>query len=176
MLSLQIEDCLALALRLTPIRSVAPKTLTGGNMKTASLLKAAVLGGGVALLANPAWAGGGAHSYDGNQAGRQGMHDSGKQVSNIGKEQKKDIEQALQDKGFEPGSVDGVIDAQTQSAISQFQRDNNLPATGTVDEQTAKQLGVEIAPSSSEAQPLDRSERQNSFGSEGSPSSSSRVQ
>jgi hypothetical protein len=45
-----------------------------------------------------------------------------------------------------------------------------------VDEQTAKQLGVEIAPSSSEAQPLDRSERQNSFGSEGSPSSSSRVQ
>jgi len=49
----------------------------------------------------------------------------------------------LQDNGFEPGSVDGVIDTQTQSAISQFQRDNNLPASGTVDEQTAKWLGVE---------------------------------
>lgn len=146
-------------------------------MKTTSLLKAAVLGGGVALLANPAWAGGGAHSYDGNQAGRQGMHDSGKQVSNIGKEQKKDIEQALQDKGFEPGSVDGVIDTQTQSAISQFQRDNNLPATGTVDEQTAKQLGVEIMPSAgSERQRMEQSGDESSFGVEGSTSPSGRVQ
>jgi peptidoglycan hydrolase-like protein with peptidoglycan-binding domain len=98
-------------------------------MKTTSLLRAAVLGGGVALLANPVWAGGGAHSYDKNQAGQQRMHDSGTQISNLEKEKKKDIEQALQDKGFEPGSVDGVIDTQTQSAISQFQRDNNLPAT-----------------------------------------------
>ena len=116
-------------------------------MKTTSLLRAAVLGGGVALLANPVSAGGGAHSYDKNQAGQQRMHESGTQMSNLEKEKKKDIEQALQDKGFEPGSVDGVIDTQTQSAISKFQRDNNLPATGTVDEQTAKRLGVEIMPS-----------------------------
>ena len=79
--------------------------------------------------------GGGAHSYDKNQAGRQEMHDSGKEMSNLNKDKRKDIEQALKNKGFEPGSVDGVIDSQTQSAISQFQRDNNLPATGTVDEQ-----------------------------------------
>ena len=103
-------------------------------MKSTPLFRSVVLGGGLGLLANPVWAGGGAHSYDRNQAGRQGMHDSGKQVSNLGKEQKKDIEQALQDKGFEPGSVDGVVDSQTQSALSQFQRDNNLPTTGTVDE------------------------------------------
>ena len=140
-------------------------------MKTTSLLRAAVLGGGVALLANPLWAGGGgAHSYDRNQAGQQRMHDSGTQVSNLEKENKKDIEQALEDKGFEPGSVDGVIDSQTQSAISQFQRDNNLPATGMVDEQTAKQLGVDIMPSSSERQ----SERSGSeSSSEGGTRSSS---
>ena len=77
-------------------------------MKTTSLLRAAVLGGGVALLANPVWAGGGAHSYDKNQAGQQRMHDSATQISNLEKEKKKDLEQALQDKGFEPGSVDGV--------------------------------------------------------------------
>jgi hypothetical protein len=139
-------------------------------MKTTSLLRAVVLGGGVALLANPVWAGGGAHSYDRNQAGQQRMHDSGTRVSNLEKEKKKDIEQALQDKGFKPGSVDGVIDAQTQSAISQFQRDNNLPATGMVDEQTAEQLGVEIMPSSSEGR-SERSGRQSS--SEGGTSSSS---
>jgi TolA-binding protein len=142
-------------------------------MKTAPLLRAAVFGG-IALMANPVWAGGGAHSYDKNQAAEN--ESSGTQVSNLEKAKKKEIEQALRDKGFEPGSIDGVIDAQTQSAISQFQHDNNLPATGTVDEQTAKQLGVEITPSSSKAQPMDRSERQNSFGSEGSTSSSSRVQ
>src|SRR5688500_14840319 len=123
-----------------------------GKMKTTPLLRAVVLGGGLGLLANPVWAGGGAHSYDKNQAGQQKMHDSGTRVSNLEKEKKKDIEQALQDKGFEPGSVDGVIDSQTQSAISKFQRDNNLPATGTVDEQTAEQLGVEITPSSSATQ------------------------
>ena len=139
-------------------------------MKTTPLLRAVVLGGGVALLANPVWAGGGAHSYDRNQAGQR-MHDSGTQVSNLEKEKKKEIEQALQNKGFEPGSVDGVIDAQTQSAILQFQRDKNLPATGMMDEQTAKQLGVEIMPSSSKKQSSERSGRQSS--SEGGTSSSS---
>ena len=144
-------------------------------MKTTSLLRAAVLGGGVALLANPVWAGGGAHSYDKNQAGQQRMHDSATQISNLEKEKKKDIEQALQDKGFEPGSVDGVIDTQTQSAISKFQRDNNLPATGTVDEQTAKRLGVEIMPSArSERQRKEQSGTESSFGAEGSTSPSSR--
>ena len=103
--------------------------------------------------------GGGAHSYDRNQAGRQGMHDSGRDVSNLEKEKKKDIEQALQDKGFEPARVDGMIDSQTQSAISQFQRHNNLPATGTVDEQTAKQLDVEMMPSSSKEQSIERSDK-----------------
>ena len=144
-------------------------------MKTTSLLRAAVLGGGVALLANPVTAGGGAHSYDTNQAGQQGMHDSQTQVSNSEKEKKKDIEQALKNKGFEPGSVDGVIDSQTQSAISQFQRHNNLPATGTVDEQTAKQLGVEMMPSSSKEQPIERSDRPSNFGSKGSTSSPSPI-
>ena len=57
-------------------------------MKTTPLLRAVVLGGGVALLANPVWAGGGAHSYDRNQAGQK-MHDSGTQVSNLEKEKKR---------------------------------------------------------------------------------------
>jgi Putative peptidoglycan binding domain len=143
-------------------------------MKTTPLLKGIVLGGGV-LLANPLWAGGGAHSYDRNQAGQR-MHDSGTQVSNLEKEKKKEIEQALQNKGFEPGAVDGVIDSQTQSAISQFQRDKNLPATGTVDEQTAKQLGVEMMPPSSEERSNQRSGSGNSFGPADSTSSSSRIQ
>ena len=146
-------------------------------MKTTSLLTAAVFGGGVALLANPVWAGGGVHSYDRNQAGQQGTHDSGTQVSNLEKEKKKNIEQALQDKGFEPGSVDGVIDTQTQSAISQFQRDNNLPATGMVDEQTAKELGVKIMPSQrSDRQPMEQSGSESSLGAEGSRSPSNRVE
>jgi peptidoglycan hydrolase-like protein with peptidoglycan-binding domain len=123
------------------------------------------------------WAGGGTHSYDRNQAGQERMNHSGAQVGNLDTGKSKEIEQALQDKGLEPGKVDGVIDSQTQSAISQFQRNNNLPATGTVDAQTAKQLGVEIMPSSgSGGQSMERSERPSSFGHEGGTSSSSRVQ
>jgi hypothetical protein len=146
-------------------------------MKTKPLVRAIVLGGGVALLANPVWAGGGTHSYDRNQAGQDRMNHSGAQVSNLEPGKSKEIEQALQDRGLQPGEVDGVIDAQARSAISQFQRNNNLPATGTVDAQTAKQLGVEIMPPSvSEGQPMERSEHQRSFGIEGGTPSSSQVQ
>ena len=135
------------------------KLTGGGQHENHITIKSGRVGRRSPLLANPVWAGGGAHSYDRNQAGRQGMHDSGRDVSNLEKEKKKDIEQALQDKGFEPARVDGMIDSQTQSAISQFQRHNNLPATGTVDEQTAKQLGVEMMPSSSKEQSIERSDK-----------------
>jgi hypothetical protein len=134
---------------LTLARGVAPKIIQGRViMKTTPLLKSGRVGRrSHTLLANPLWAcGGGAHSYDRNQAGQQRIHGStGQQLGTTGRASK--FEQALKDKGFEAGSLDGVMDSQTQSAISQFQTDNNLPATGTVDAQTAKQLGVEIMPS-----------------------------
>jgi putative peptidoglycan binding protein len=51
-------------------------------------------------------------------------------------------QQALRTKGFQPGN-DGKLDEQTQEALAKFQKQNNLPATGVLDEKTAAKLGVD---------------------------------
>lgn len=116
-------------------------------MKTKRLLNAVAFGGGIALLSNPVWAGG-SYGSNKNHAHHGMSSESGAQVSGVDEQQTKKVEQALKEKGFEPGRVDGVIDSQTQIALLEFQRDHNLPATGIVDGQTAEQLGiiVEVSP------------------------------
>jgi peptidoglycan hydrolase-like protein with peptidoglycan-binding domain len=62
------------------------------------------------------------------------------------------LQQALQERGLEPGSIDGMMGPQTRQALEKFQRDNNLEATGALDERTAQELGLEFtAQSSSES-------------------------
>jgi len=51
-------------------------------------------------------------------------------------------QQALRAKGLQPGD-DGRLDEQTQEALAKFQKQNNLPATGVLDEKTAAKLGVD---------------------------------
>jgi hyperosmotically inducible protein len=50
------------------------------------------------------------------------------------------VQEALKDKGHDPGSVDGVLGPQTQQAIRDFQRAENLPTTGRLDGQTLSRL------------------------------------
>jgi Putative peptidoglycan binding domain len=54
------------------------------------------------------------------------------------------IKEALKAKGHNPGPMNGSMDTQTQQAIREFQRTNNLRVTGEVDQQTAEKLGVTI--------------------------------
>ncbi len=42
------------------------------------------------------------------------------------------VQQELARRGYDPGRIDGVLGAQTQSAIRDFQEDNGLPVTGEV--------------------------------------------
>ncbi|MCL4115890.1 UNVERIFIED_CONTAM: hypothetical protein GTU68_053513 [Idotea baltica] len=51
------------------------------------------------------------------------------------------VQQALKDKGYDVGAVDGVIGAGTKAQLVKFQRDNNLPI-GALDIETLKALGV----------------------------------
>ena len=53
-----------------------------------------------------------------------------------------DLQAALQSEGYDPGRADGVMDENTRAAIRDFQRDNNLVVTGSVDEKTASVLGM----------------------------------
>jgi hypothetical protein len=54
----------------------------------------------------------------------------------------KQAQQALKDKGHDPGPIDGVMGARTQEAIKSFQSANNLQATGTLDAETSQKLGI----------------------------------
>ena len=55
----------------------------------------------------------------------------------------KKAQEALKSKGLNPGT-DGKMDEKTQQALRDFQKVNNLPATGVLDEQTAAKLGVKL--------------------------------
>lgn len=57
------------------------------------------------------------------------------------------VEEALAENGYDPGSVDGVIDLDTRQAIREFQRDNALVVTGSVDRETASLLDIPVAES-----------------------------
>ncbi|MBV9266306.1 MAG: peptidoglycan-binding protein, partial [Acidobacteriaceae bacterium] len=45
-------------------------------------------------------------------------------------------QQALKDKGFDPGPVDGVDGPKTRAAVREYQKQNNLRADGRLGPQT----------------------------------------
>ena len=55
-----------------------------------------------------------------------------------------DVQQALKDKGFDPGPVDGIMGPQTREAVKKFQdKQADMKATGQLNQQTLSALGVE---------------------------------
>ena len=57
-------------------------------------------------------------------------------------DQVKSLQKALQDKGMDPGPIDGFLGPRTQSALRAYQKDQKLPETGRLDPQTREKLGV----------------------------------
>lgn len=55
------------------------------------------------------------------------------------------MQQALKDKGFDPGSVDGVMGPKTSSALRAYQKSENLTTTGRLDGDTKAKLGVPVS-------------------------------
>jgi peptidoglycan hydrolase-like protein with peptidoglycan-binding domain len=54
----------------------------------------------------------------------------------------KKVQEALKDKGHDPGPIDGIVGAKTKGAIRAFQQAQGLSATGVLDDQTKDALGV----------------------------------
>lgn len=52
------------------------------------------------------------------------------------------LQQALKDRGQDPGTVNGVMTPQTQQALRAFQAQQGLNATGTLDAQSRTALGL----------------------------------
>jgi peptidoglycan hydrolase-like protein with peptidoglycan-binding domain len=100
-----------------------------------------LLAGAFALtLAIPAWAADEAKSADTTQEKVASKSLSSDEV--------KKLQEALKEKGDDPGSVDGHMGRKTHAAVRAFQKSNGLKVTGSVDKETADKLGIEIASTS----------------------------
>jgi hyperosmotically inducible periplasmic protein len=55
------------------------------------------------------------------------------------------MQQALKDKGFDPGATDGVMGPKTADALKAYQKSENLPMTGTMDGDTGAKLGMKVS-------------------------------
>ncbi len=77
------------------------------------------------------------------------MADAGKAIGDFfdGKpgdqDRVREVQRVLQQKGYYGGAIDGIAGPKTRSGVREFQRDQNLPVTGKVDDKTADQLGVD---------------------------------
>lgn len=54
-------------------------------------------------------------------------------------------QQALKDKGFDPGPIDGVMGLRTVSALKDYQKSEHLATTGRMDRDTTAKLGAKAA-------------------------------
>ena len=89
----------------------------------------------------------GAYAAAGESATQQRQSQAGQDRS-MSQAQSSDMvrtaQQALKEKGFDPGPVDGMMGPRTQQAIKQFQESQaNLKPTGKLDQQTLAALGIE---------------------------------
>jgi peptidoglycan hydrolase-like protein with peptidoglycan-binding domain len=69
------------------------------------------------------------------------------------REQVKAAQQALKDKGHDPGAIDGVMGPKTRTALKDFQKKEGMKDTGRLDQETMTKLGVEAKTSSTSQAP-----------------------
>ena len=62
--------------------------------------------------------------------------------SQYSKSEVRDAQQRLQKDGYYSGKIDGQDGPETQQAIKKFQQSEGLTASGRLDKQTCKKLGV----------------------------------
>jgi peptidoglycan hydrolase-like protein with peptidoglycan-binding domain len=55
------------------------------------------------------------------------------------------VQTALKNRGFDPGGLNGIFGAETETAVKQFQSKQGLVANGIVDQRTWAALGLKGA-------------------------------
>jgi len=102
---------------------------------------------------------------------RGGMSDQRAAGQQLSKDKVKEIQEALKDKGNDPGQIDGIMGPKTQQALRAFQKSENLQVTGRVDEKTASALGVDVDKAGTSSMGSERSSSGSSSSGLGSSSS-----
>ncbi|OLC13824.1 MAG: hypothetical protein AUH29_11875 [Candidatus Rokubacteria bacterium 13_1_40CM_69_27] len=67
-----------------------------------------------------------------------------------GSERVRSAQEALRDKGFDPGPIDGVMGPKTRAAVTNFQKKEGLKATGRLDVATMSRLGMDTTTGAAE--------------------------
>jgi len=101
---------------------------------------------------------------------------SGRAAAGGNAEQVKAVQQALKDKGHDPGEVDGKMGPKTQAALRDYQQKEGLKATGRVDGETASKLGVQAKADTSSSPAASPSGSSSSSGASGSSSTGAKPQ
>lgn len=83
-----------------------------------------------------------AYTPTSKRQGAMATHPSTPKVA-LNQDQVRSVQQNLADRGFDPGKVDGSWGPRTQTALRDFQRDQNIQANGRPNPQTLAALGVE---------------------------------
>ena len=52
------------------------------------------------------------------------------------------LQEQLKAQGHDPGPIDGVMGPRTQQALKDYQKDQNISASGRLDSQTRQKLGL----------------------------------
>ena len=106
----------------------------------------------------------GENSTTGRSANMEGM--TGR-PNMSGQTNVRSLQEALRDKGFDPGPIDGVMGPQTRQALQSFQRSKNITTSGELNAETSQHLGLQ--PSGAMGTDLD-TKRDRSSEIPGSPS------
>lgn len=59
-----------------------------------------------------------------------------------GSDRTRDAQQALKDKGYDPGPIDGIVGPQTRAATKKYQEANNLTPDGRLNPKVMDSLGL----------------------------------
>jgi peptidoglycan hydrolase-like protein with peptidoglycan-binding domain len=80
-----------------------------------------------------------------DKAGMEKMDKAAGKAAKAGnRDHVKAVQQALKDKGHDPGPVDGVMGAKTKAALREFQKAQGMKESGSLDNETMTKLGVEM--------------------------------
>lgn len=115
---------------------------TSGQIDAQTLAALGVVGGaGTASAAGTA----GSRDYvpTSRRQGAMATPSSGATRVGLSRDQVRNVQQNLADRGYAPGPADGRWGTRTQQALRDFQRDQNLQGSGRPNPQTLAALGVE---------------------------------
>src|SRR5262249_39382024 len=84
------------------------------------------------------------------KSGKSDAMKSGKSAHRGNRDQVRATQQALKDKGHDPGRVDGVMGPKTQAALKDFQKSEGIQETGRLDAETMSKLGIEARSSAAD--------------------------